>query len=110
MLMLVCLRLLHTVHVSSIRRPRGATRSLRFPMPLVTPAGPAPQTASIPPSTAASSPGKVLRSSQDAVSVKSSTKIPVVCLDVDTIKDEVAAKLATSLLGHVLFLKSQIPL
>ncbi|KAJ4485658.1 hypothetical protein J3R30DRAFT_1388299 [Lentinula aciculospora] len=36
-------------------------------------------------------------------------KIPRVCLDLDTIPDMMAAKLATSLLGHILFLKNQIP-
>lgn len=35
---------------------------------------------------------------------------PVVRLDVDTISDAVASRLATSLLGHVLFLKNQVPL
>lgn len=39
------------------------------------------------------------------------TTIPLVRLtDADVISDEVAARLATSLLGHVLFLKGQIPL
>jgi len=37
-------------------------------------------------------------------------KYPTVRLDLDFITDEVAARLATSLLGHVLFLKSQVPL
>ncbi|KAH7881136.1 uncharacterized protein C8R40DRAFT_18202 [Lentinula edodes] len=36
-------------------------------------------------------------------------KIPRVCLDMDVIPDMMAARLATSLLGHVLFLKNQIP-
>ena len=35
---------------------------------------------------------------------------PIVRLDVDVITDSIAGRLATSLLGHVLFLKSQIPL
>jgi len=39
-----------------------------------------------------------------------SNNIPIVSLDVDVITDAVAAGLATSLLGHVLFLKSQVPL
>ncbi|KAJ4002183.1 hypothetical protein F5050DRAFT_1802478 [Lentinula boryana] len=39
----------------------------------------------------------------------SARKIPRVRVDVDTIPDMMAAKLATSLLGHVLFLKNQIP-
>ncbi|KAF9475820.1 hypothetical protein BDN70DRAFT_840292 [Pholiota conissans] len=34
---------------------------------------------------------------------------PVVKLDVDTISEAVAGRLATSLLGHVLFLKNQVP-
>ncbi|TFK35077.1 hypothetical protein BDQ12DRAFT_612282 [Crucibulum laeve] len=37
-------------------------------------------------------------------------KLPVVRLDVDSISDAVASKLATSLLGHILFLKNQVPL
>ncbi|KIK55800.1 hypothetical protein GYMLUDRAFT_62355 [Collybiopsis luxurians FD-317 M1] len=36
-------------------------------------------------------------------------KIPRIHVDMDVIPDVVAAKLATSLLGHVLFLKNQIP-
>lgn len=35
---------------------------------------------------------------------------PVVRLDVDTISEATAGRLATSLLGHVLFLKNQVPL
>jgi hypothetical protein len=35
---------------------------------------------------------------------------PLVRLDVDAITDSIAGGLATSLLGHVLFLKNQIPL
>jgi hypothetical protein len=35
---------------------------------------------------------------------------PIVRLNMDVIADEVAARLATSLLGHVLFLKNQVPL
>lgn len=35
---------------------------------------------------------------------------PLVRLDVDIITDSIAGRLATSLLGHVLFLKNQIPL
>jgi hypothetical protein len=37
-------------------------------------------------------------------------KHPIVRLNLDVITDEVAARLATSFLGHVLFLKSQVPL
>ncbi|KAG6811950.1 hypothetical protein H0H92_005114 [Tricholoma furcatifolium] len=36
--------------------------------------------------------------------------IPILSLDCDTITDGLAAKLALSLIGHVLFLKSQVPL
>ncbi|TRM68718.1 hypothetical protein BD626DRAFT_394119 [Schizophyllum amplum] len=36
-------------------------------------------------------------------------RIPTVSLDVDAIVDEMAARMAVSLLGHVLFLKGQIP-
>ncbi|TFK63423.1 hypothetical protein BDN72DRAFT_847629 [Pluteus cervinus] len=39
-----------------------------------------------------------------------SKTIPTVRLDVENVSDVVAARLATALLGHVLFLKSQIPL
>lgn len=35
---------------------------------------------------------------------------PVVTLDVDVISEATASRLAASLLGHVLFLKNQIPL
>lgn len=38
------------------------------------------------------------------------SRIPRVILDVESITNTLAAQLATSLLGHVLFLKSQIPL
>ncbi|KAF8905770.1 hypothetical protein CPB84DRAFT_1676317 [Gymnopilus junonius] len=37
------------------------------------------------------------------------TKYPLVKLDADKISDAMAARLATSLLGHVLFLKGQVP-
>lgn len=37
-------------------------------------------------------------------------QFPLVRLDVDVITDSIAGRLATSLLGHVLFLKNQIPL
>ncbi|KAG6877937.1 hypothetical protein C0992_008943 [Termitomyces sp. T32_za158] len=40
----------------------------------------------------------------------STSPIPVVTLDYDTITDSVAARLSISLIGQVLFLKSQIPL
>jgi len=37
-------------------------------------------------------------------------KVPFVKLDTPTIQDDMAASLAVALLGHVLFLKSQVPL
>lgn len=42
--------------------------------------------------------------------VENPSQLPVVVLDVDCITDTLAARLAISLLGHVLFLKNQIPL
>jgi hypothetical protein len=41
---------------------------------------------------------------------KRALKIPFVRLDTPTIQDDMAASLAVALLGHVLFLKSQVPL
>lgn len=38
------------------------------------------------------------------------TEHPLVKLDTETITEATAARLATSLLGHILFLKNQIPL
>ncbi|KNZ76894.1 hypothetical protein J132_07081 [Termitomyces sp. J132] len=48
--------------------------------------------------------------SQLADEEDSTSLIPMVSLSYDTITDIVAARLAISLIGHVLFLKSQIPL
>lgn len=45
----------------------------------------------------------------ESQAIISTCKHPVVRLDLDFITDDVAARLATSLLGHVLFLKSQVP-
>jgi len=39
-----------------------------------------------------------------------SNAYPVVRLDVESITDAIAGRLATTLLGHVLFLKNQVPL
>ena len=55
---------------------------------------------------------------QDAVTKRSDMpparkrvlKVPFVKLDTPTIQDDMAASLAVALLGHVLFLKSQVPL
>jgi len=41
---------------------------------------------------------------------KAISKYPVVKLETDIITDATAARLATSLLGHILFLKNQVPL
>jgi hypothetical protein len=38
------------------------------------------------------------------------TKIPSITLDADLVTDSMAARLCISLIGHVLFLKSQVPL
>ena len=42
--------------------------------------------------------------------IPTSCKIPCVTLDADVITDVMASQLAMSLLGHTLFLKSQVPL
>ena len=55
---------------------------------------------------------------QDAVAQRSdkppvrkrALKVPFVKLDTPTIQEDMAASLAVALLGHVLFLKSQVPL
>ena len=59
--------------------------------------------------------GKLFKAGKDdaAASVASDgllNNFPLVRLDVDVITDSIAGGLATSLLGHVLFLKNQIPL
>ena len=41
---------------------------------------------------------------------KRALKVPFVKLDTPTIQEDMAASLAAALLGHVLFLKSQVPL
>jgi hypothetical protein len=41
---------------------------------------------------------------------KRTLKIPFVKLETPAIKEDMAASLAIALLGHVLFLKSQVPL
>jgi hypothetical protein len=42
--------------------------------------------------------------------IKRALKVPFVKLDTPTIQEDMAASLAAALLGHVLFLKSQVPL
>lgn len=49
-------------------------------------------------------------SNESPQAVENTSQLPIVVLEVDCITDTVAARLATSLLGHVLFLKNQIPL
>lgn len=46
----------------------------------------------------------------DSVEDDLGIKYPIVKLDSDKISDSTAGRLATSLLGHVLFLKNQVPL
>lgn len=57
--------------------------------------------------------GKVVSAGEDdAASVADGSPLndfPLVRLDVDVITDSIAGRLATSLLGHVLYLKNQIP-
>lgn len=47
---------------------------------------------------------------EDIVEEKVATSYPLVKLEVDKVTDATAGRLATSLLGHVLFLKNQVPL
>ncbi|KAK7459539.1 hypothetical protein VKT23_009522 [Stygiomarasmius scandens] len=49
-----------------------------------------------------------LYETRDVISLIKSA-IPTVKLDIDVVTDGIAAKLATSFLGHILFLKSQVP-
>ncbi|PPQ84611.1 hypothetical protein CVT25_015708 [Psilocybe cyanescens] len=46
---------------------------------------------------------------EDIVEEKVATSYPLVKLEVDKVTDATAGRLATSLLGHVLFLKNQVP-
>jgi hypothetical protein len=64
------------------------------------------------PSTTSANNDKALLQINGATTSCEITKLnlPVVALDVDVVTDAIAARLATSLLGHVLFLKNQIPL
>jgi hypothetical protein len=102
-------------------------------MPLISPAE-APPTAKISSMTAEpssksssssitnghskSTPTKVGRSPKAGKDLKQAeektdgitSRIPKVQLDIDVITDSIAAKLATSFLGHILFLKGQVPL
>lgn len=41
---------------------------------------------------------------------KNNTRIPTVYVNNDVVTSAMAARLATSMLGHVLFLKNQVPL
>ncbi|KAG1815888.1 hypothetical protein EV424DRAFT_1411322 [Suillus variegatus] len=47
---------------------------------------------------------------QSAQMLAPPTKIPSITLDADLVTDSMAARLCISLVGHVLFLKSQVPL
>ncbi|KAJ8517407.1 hypothetical protein ONZ45_g5424 [Pleurotus djamor] len=50
-----------------------------------------------------------VREEQDQSPGSSTSRIPVISLKVPSISSTMAAKLATSLIGHVLFLKNQVP-
>lgn len=47
---------------------------------------------------------------KDSDTTVEESKIPSVQLEMDSITDTLAASMACSLLGHVLFLKNQVPL
>ena len=53
---------------------------------------------------------KVVSAGEDDATSVAVNDFPLVRLDVDVITDSIAGRLATSLLGHVLYLKNQIPL
>ena len=94
-------------------------------MPTLTPSYlPPPAISAFPSPPRASSNGARLSATtptspkQDAVTQRSdmpsvrkrALKAPFVKLDTPTIQEDMAASLAVALLGHVLFLKSQVPL
>ena len=61
--------------------------------------------------TMPTSPKHAVSQRSDMPSVrKRALKVPFVKLDTPTIQEDMAASLAVALLGHVLFLKSQVPL
>ena len=49
-------------------------------------------------------------SSAKTLSTAVTSTVPTVMLDTDVVSDNMAARLCTSFLGHVLFLKNQVPL
>lgn len=51
-----------------------------------------------------------ISSSNNAADESPIGDFPIMKLDTDIITDATAARLATSLLGHILFLKNQVPL
>ncbi|KAK0191713.1 hypothetical protein F5146DRAFT_929478 [Armillaria mellea] len=53
---------------------------------------------------------KIVEESEGKDTVVEESKIPSVQLEMDSITDTLAASMACSLLGHVLFLKNQVPL
>ncbi|ESK83019.1 hypothetical protein Moror_11753 [Moniliophthora roreri MCA 2997] len=77
-----------------------------------------PLLAAAPPPLSSSSPSFASTSSMNGFksnntpedTPQSTSRIPTVRLDVTVIDDSIAARLATSLINHVLFLKSQVPL
>jgi hypothetical protein len=61
-------------------------------------------------STTPEASGAMAGGPSDDAAVSAMTGYPLVKLDTKIITDATAARLATSLLGHVLFLKNQVPL
>ncbi|GLB33210.1 hypothetical protein LshimejAT787_0100950 [Lyophyllum shimeji] len=79
-------------------------------MPLLAPAAPGPI-----PNIAPQAPLQLFKTSDERTvkigeSGLSTNNIPIVSLDVEKITDALAARLATSLIGHILYLKGQVPL
>ena len=62
------------------------------------------------PSSSQGDPGSRSTDTPGSPNPNPTTSIPIVRLDVDVISDVLAAGLAVALVGHVLFLKSQVPL
>lgn len=53
---------------------------------------------------------EVETTSARTLSIAVASTVPTVVLDTDVVSDNMAARLCTSFLGHVLFLKNQVPL
>ncbi|KAF8351724.1 hypothetical protein F5887DRAFT_1277530 [Amanita rubescens] len=63
-----------------------------------------------PPSASREHPPSEIPSVPEKLNLARESLIPIVRLDVDVVSDVLAAGLAAALVGHVLFLKSQVPL